>query len=68
MQPFTRTIDRVVSIKASDPALEDTEWVIHIGPEGLSVRRRGEGAESAIPLTWRSIIGHALIHPKRRTT
>ena len=57
---FTRTIDRAITIPSNDPGLDDTEWVLTIGPSGVTSRRKGE--TESVHLTWRQIIGHALIH------
>lgn len=64
MKPFTlnKVIRRTVIIKSSDLAIADAEWVLAFGLDGVRIRRRGAAKESAMHLSWRSVIGHALIH------
>jgi hypothetical protein len=62
MQEFTKTIERVVKIRSSDRAISDAEFILSIGPSGIRIRRRCEPIETAMMLSWRSVISHALIH------
>lgn len=62
MQKFSKTIERVVKIRSCDRALADKVWVLSLGPSGIRIRRHGEPAETAMHLSWRSVISHALIH------
>lgn len=64
MKKFTpgKRVSRTVKIRSCDRALRDAEWVLCFSENGLSIRRLGERAESAMNLSWRSVIGHALIH------
>jgi hypothetical protein len=68
MKPFTlgKVIRRTVKIKASDRALPDTEWVLSFDSQGVRVRRLGESKHSQSYLSWRSVIGHSLIHRNLR--
>ena len=60
MKRFTKILKRVVIIRSVDPALSHAPWYLEVGPRGVSIRRKGE--HSTFHLSWRSIIGHALIH------
>lgn len=64
MKKFTpgKVIKRVVKIRASDRAIADAEWIIAISEGGIRIRRLGDRAEGSFGCTWRSVIGHALIH------
>lgn len=62
MKPFTKTIRRVVKIRSSDRAMPDRDFVIVIGPSGLTIREFGAPKEDGMGLSWRSVIGHVLIH------
>lgn len=70
MKPFTanKVIRRTVKIKASDRALPDTEWVLSLDGQGVRIRRLGTSKHDNVYLSWRSVIGHALIHHQRKTT
>lgn len=59
---FTKEIERQIKIRSSDRAISDCEWVLTMGESGVHMRRLGEREEEAHFLSWRSIIGHALIH------
>lgn len=61
MKPITKTVRRTVTIRSSDRAISDAEWILEIGPSGIGIRRFGEKHRPYF-LSWRSIIGHALIH------
>jgi len=58
--PKDKTIYREVTIKSSDPAIEDATWVLGFSINGMTIRRKGE--QDQLRLSWRSIVGHALIH------
>lgn len=62
MKDFTKIIKRRVKIRSSDRAMADRTFVISIGPSGLTVREFGAPKEDGLSLSWRSVIGHALIH------
>ena len=56
----TKVIRRSVTIKSSDRALPNREWVLTMGAFGVEIRKMGSKEKRR--LSWRSIIGHALIH------
>ena len=62
MKDFTKTLKRRVKIRSSDRAMADRTFVITIGPSGLTVREFGAPKEDGMSVSWRSIIGHVLIH------
>jgi len=62
MKSFTKNIRRYLKIRASDQAMADGEFVIQIGESGVKFKRFGEVKGRVWSLSWRSIIGHALIH------
>lgn len=64
MKQFTpnKVIRRTVRIRASDRALPDVDWVLALDGQGVRIRRLGESKHAQMYLTWRSVIGHALIH------
>jgi hypothetical protein len=64
MKPFTpgKRVSRVVKIKSCDRALADGEFILTFSENGLSVRRRGARKTDGLNLSWRSIVGHVLIH------
>jgi hypothetical protein len=57
-----KCIRRLIKIKSSDRALPDTEWILTFTENGLRVRRLGEHKEHEMAISWRSVIGHVLIH------
>lgn len=67
MQHFRpgRRVSRAVTIHASDPDLPDTTWVLTFTADGLFIRRHGAPRRAALFLSWRSVVGHALIHRGR---
>lgn len=62
MKEITKTIRRLVRVHAVDPALPDAEWVVKIGPDGLTFRRHGTSRKNERKIGWRSIIGTTLVH------
>jgi len=64
VKPFTanKVLRRSIVIKSSDRAIADSEWVLSLGLEGVRIRRLNSPKHTALHLSWRSIIGHALIH------
>jgi hypothetical protein len=64
MVRLKRAFRRLVTIRASDPAIKRSQWVLSFGPRGLTVRRYGTTEDSHY-LSWRSIIGYALVHACR---
>ncbi len=65
MKTFTKTLRRLVTIRSCDPALPDGNFVVYLGPEGVAIRRMGESKERTRSLSWKSIVGTALIHQGR---
>lgn len=59
--PKNKTIFREVTIAAGDRGLPDQTFELGFGPNGLTIRRKGETG-SKKHLSWRQVIGHALIH------
>lgn len=57
----TKVFRRVVKIGSHDRSLPDREWILTIGSFGVEIRRMSS-RESPRRLSWRSIIGTALIH------
>ena len=57
----TKVIRRAVTIKSSDRALPNSVWVLTISATGVNIHKLGHKSKS-YRLSWRSIIGHALIH------
>lgn len=68
MKPFhpTKILRRTVKIKSSDRTLADAEWVLTLGAAGVSIKRLGAHG-AGMRLSWRSVIGHALIHRGERS-
>lgn len=64
MKELTKTIVRSVTLRASDPGLEDAQWVLRLQPEGVVVRRRGAPKETGRKISWRAVIGTALVFNK----
>lgn len=64
MKQFTpnKVIRRSITIRSCDRALADAEWVLALDQGGVRIRRLGEHKSAQMYLTWRSVIGHALIH------
>lgn len=62
MKELTKNVRRRVRIRASDPAIDDGEFVLGFGPDGLSVRRAGASVKTGRQVSWRSIVGFVLIH------
>lgn len=63
MQKFTRAIERTVKLRASDRALPNPEFVLTFQESGVTIRRKGESGNWF--LSWRSVIGHAMIHSRK---
>jgi hypothetical protein len=61
---FESKMTRKLVVKASDRAIADAEWLLTMGPEGVEMRKLGDDEEYF--LSWRSIIGHALIHRAKK--
>jgi len=59
MQPFTRTIERAITIRSSVRGIPDAVWVLSLGDDGLTVRRSNG---DKVHRTWRQIIGWFLVH------
>jgi hypothetical protein len=57
---FSGEIVREVTMKASDPSVSDWRWVLRMTPDGVEMHRVDE--DGTFFLSWRSIIGHAMIH------
>jgi hypothetical protein len=57
-----KVIRRTIKIRSSDRAISDAEWVLSMSEGGLRFRRLGERKDEERHLSWRSIIGHGLIH------
>ena len=57
---FDREITREITLKASDSAVADWRWVLEMSQGGVAMHRVDE--KEVYFLSWRSIIGHALIH------
>lgn len=66
-KPFTpnKVLRRAVTFKSSDRAIPDAEWIVSLTGAGVRAHRRGRRGESWF-LSWRSVLGHALIHGMRR--
>ena len=64
MRAFTpgKVIKRVVKIKSSDRAIADAQWIVAMDETGVRIKRFGSHGEGSMHLSWRSVIGHALIH------
>lgn len=64
MKAFTpgKIVRRVIKIRSSDRAIADAEWVLSFGEKGLGIRRAGARTSETFHLSWRSVIGHAVIH------
>jgi hypothetical protein len=57
-----KCVKRLIKIKSSDRAISDAEWVLTISASGVTMKRFGEHSHGQTHLSWRSIIGHSLIH------
>jgi len=57
-----KALRRIVKIRSSDRSIADAEWILSISESGVRIRRKGDRLEGAFAVSWRSIIGHALIH------
>src|SRR5574341_17098 len=57
-----KVIKRVVKIRSSDRAIADAEWGLALSEAGVRIWRLGHLSEGTMHLSWRSVIGHALIH------
>jgi hypothetical protein len=57
-----KVIKRVVKIRSSDKAIADAEWIVALDGAGVRIKRFGAHGEGTMFLTWRSIVGHCLIH------
>lgn len=57
-----KVIKRVVKIRSSDRAISDAEWILAISEHGIRIRRLGDRQDGSFGVSWRSVIGHALIH------
>jgi len=66
MKEFSKEEERVVRVKAFDPALEDKSFVIAMDADGMSVRRLG-GSGKPMFVSWRSLVGIFLIHRGEQT-
>jgi hypothetical protein len=42
--------------------MPDSTWIIEMGAEGVRVRRKFDPPTESYFVSWRSIIGHVLIH------
>lgn len=62
--PPNKVLFRDVVVKTPDRALPARTFVVGIDGQGVRVRRKGEKEESQTRLSWRTIIGLALIHLK----
>lgn len=65
MKEFTKTIVRELTLRRSDPSLQDSRWVVKVGPMGVSVRRYGAAKETARLIGWRALIGIVLTSVSR---
>lgn len=61
MKTFTKRLRRLVRIPSSDRAIPTAEWVLELDDRGVQLHRLGHRRESW-RLTWRQVIGHALLH------
>ncbi len=64
MQKFTRAIERIVVIPSPIGDIKETEWVICLGYDGMTARRKGTALENAKYLSWKGIIGLLLVYSK----
>lgn len=64
MRHLVKRLRRMVTVKAGSPEFEDAVWVLDMDPVSLSVRRLGASKGSAKRISWRGIIGMALVHAK----
>lgn len=62
MKAFTKTIKRSVELISGDRDLPNTVWIIAMGGNGIRLKKLGKSNKASLSLTWRQIIGHALIH------
>ena len=60
MKELSGCEERVVRIKSTDPSIPEKAFVIELTSEGLAIRRLG--AVGRRRLSWKAIIGLALIH------
>lgn len=56
----TKVIRRAVVIKASDRAIPAAEWSLTFSAGGVTMRKLH--ARESHRLTWRSVIGYAVVH------
>lgn len=66
MKHFTlgKVIRREITIRSSDRALPNTDWILTFSEKGVEIRRKGKKEERFV-LSWRSVISHAIIHSRR---
>lgn len=64
MKNFDKRLKRQVTIRGSDPAIGNADWVLTLDGQGVRFHRLGHRSESW-GLSWRSVIGVALVHHKR---
>jgi len=62
--PLNKVLRRLVVIKSSDRAIAPAKWVVEIGLGGVRFYRLRQRDE-VWSLSWRSVIGHALVHNAR---
>lgn len=61
MREFTKGIRRLVRIPSRDPAIDEAEWIVACNTEGVFVRRLGAKKSEGRRITWRRVIGEALL-------
>lgn len=67
MKEFSKTkvIRRHVKIRSFDRALADADWVLTFTASGVRIRRLHERKADEKFLSWRSVIGHRVMHADR---
>jgi hypothetical protein len=61
MKEFEKRVRRKVIIPSDDPAIGDVAWHLDLGPDGVGMRRQRSKKDSRRFVSWRSVIGLAII-------
>lgn len=55
-----KVLRRHVRIKSSDPSIPAADWIVSLSGQGIHIRRAR--SSDAFRVSWRSVIGYALVH------
>lgn len=64
MKAFTpgKEIRRTVTVRSSDRAIPDRDWILALSADGVTMREAGRRGAPRYRIAWRSVIGIALAH------